>query len=137
MAMIIVGVGVVALLVPITSITHSSADPMVTKQMIAIAEGMLEEIELKPSAGTLLPPYTCATRAQFDAVTDYNNFSPPSICDIDGNPIAVLAGYSLTVTVVPTALGAIAAANANLITVTVTGPNGTKVALSAFRTSYF
>jgi MSHA pilin protein MshD len=142
MAMIIVSVGVVALLIPITSITRNSADPLVTKQMIAIAEGMLEEIELKPFAtptGGFVGAATCANRPQFDAIPDYNNFTTAGagICDINGVPIAVLSSYNLSVATVLTAEGAIPAANAYLISVTVTGPNGTSVTLSGFRTSYF
>jgi MSHA pilin protein MshD len=142
MAMIIVSVGVVALLIPITSITRNSADPLVTKQMIAVAEGMLEEIELKPFAtpnGGFVGAPTCANRPQFDAVPDYNNFTTAGagICDINGVPIATLSSYNLAVTTVLTAEGAIPAGNAYLISVTVTGPNGTSVTLSGFRTSYF
>jgi MSHA pilin protein MshD len=144
MAMIIVSVGVVALLIPITSITRNSADPLVTKQMIAIAEGMLEEIELKPFAtptGGFAGASTCANRSQFDAVPDYNNFTTAGagICDINGVPIATLSSYNLSVTTALTAMngGAIAAGNAYLISVTVTGPNGSSVTLSGFRTSYF
>jgi MSHA pilin protein MshD len=143
MAMIIVSVGVVALLIPITSITRNSADPLVTKQMIAIAEGMLEEIELKPFAtpGGFGGPYTCANRPQFDAIPDYNGFTTAGagICDINGVPIATLSSYNLSVTTALTAMngGAIPPGNAYLISVTVTGPNGTSVTLSGFRTSYF
>jgi MSHA pilin protein MshD len=138
MSMIVVGVGVAALLVALTSVTRSNADPLLTKQMIASAEAMLEEIELKPFAGTFAGPYTQANRQQFDAVLDYNGFATAGIYAADGAaPVAGLGGYNVAVAVAPSALGAIPAASAYLISVTVTGPNGTSVTLSAYRTSYF
>jgi MSHA pilin protein MshD len=45
---IIVGVGVAGILVVYGVTTKSSADPQVRKQMLAIAEALLEEIELQP-----------------------------------------------------------------------------------------
>jgi MSHA pilin protein MshD len=45
---IIVGVGVAGILVVYGVTVKSSADPQVRKQMLAIAEGLLEEIELQP-----------------------------------------------------------------------------------------
>lgn len=138
MSMIVISVGVVALLVTLTSVTRNSANPMIAKQMVATAEAMLEEIELMPTAGSFAGASTQANRQSFDHIANYNGFATAGIYAIDGvAPVNGLAAYNLSVTVTPTALGVIAAANANLITVTVTGPNGASVALSAFRTSYF
>lgn len=142
--MVIVSVGLVGLLGSMTSVTRNSADPMITKQMTAVAEGMLEEIELLPfGPGILLPPYNCATRPQFDAIPDYNGFTTAGagVCDVNGLPVVPLASYNVAVTVVPAAgpnaLGAIPPANAVLIQVTVTGPNGSTVTLSGYRTNYY
>jgi MSHA pilin protein MshD len=138
-AIVIVSVGLVALLIPIISAVKNSADPVITKQMVAVAEATMEEIELMPFTGTFGGPYTQANRPQFDAVPDYNNFSTAGIFTIDNPaaPIAGLASYNLNVSVTGTALGALPPAQAYLISVTVTGPNGSTLTLSGFRTSYY
>src|SRR4030067_718327 len=85
-AIVIVGIGLAALLVPIITATRSSADPLIRKQTL------------------------------------------------DGVAIPALANYNVTnVSVVGTALGAITAANAVLISVTVTGPGGDAITLAAYR----
>lgn len=140
-AIVIVGVGLASLLVPIITATRSSADPMVRKQTLAVAEALLEEIELKSfnkPAGGFPGPFIPANRAFFDTVSDYNGFTTAGIFTLDGFAIPALANYNVTsVTVVGTALDAITAANAALITVTVTGPGGEAITLAAYRTNYF
>jgi MSHA pilin protein MshD len=49
-AIVILGVGLAGVLTAFSTTVKSSADPMLNKQMLAIAEGMLEEILLKPYA---------------------------------------------------------------------------------------
>jgi MSHA pilin protein MshD len=48
MFIVIVSVGVAGILSVMTITTRSSADPLVRKQAIAVAESLLEEIELRP-----------------------------------------------------------------------------------------
>jgi len=140
-SIVIISVGLAALLIAVTTATRSSADPMARKQTLAVAEALLEEIELKPFAnppGGFVGAPTQANRPSFDDVSDYNGFSSAGIFTLDGTPIAALANYNVTgVTVANSALGAIPAANAKLITVTVTGPGGEPITLAAYRTSYF
>lgn len=142
-SLVIVGVGLAALLTPIISATRDSADPVVRKQALAVAEALLDEIESMPfanPAGGFAGAATQANRPLFDNVADYNGFNTVGIFTIDGAAIPALANYNVAaVTVTPTALGAIGAANALLITVTVTGPRGNAdaVSLSGFRTNYF
>lgn len=140
-SMVIVGVGLAALLTPIITTTQHSADPVVRKQSLAVAEALLDEIESMPfanPAGGFAGAATQANRPLFDNVADYNGFNTVGIFTLDGVAIPALANYNVTgVAVTPTALGAIGAANALLITVTVTGPGGEAVSLSGFRTNYF
>lgn len=140
-AIVVLSVGLAAMLVAISTATRSSGDPVANKQAIAIAEAMLEEIELKPfNTGTFAGPYNCGTRPQFDAVfPDYNNYAAATVCDMTtGAPIPTLNGFNTTVTLQPTgAIGGIPLANAYLITVTVTTPGGYTVSLSGFRSNYF
>ena len=135
LAIVIVSVGLAASLIPIIVATKSSADPLVRKQSLAIAESLLEEIELKPFG----PLPGGGSRALFDDVLDYNGYSTATgIVTIDGAAIPALANYNVTsVSVTPTALDAIGAANSYLITVTVTGPDNQPIALSGFRANWF
>jgi MSHA pilin protein MshD len=169
MFIVIVSVGVVGILSVMNITTQNSADPMLRKQALSIAESLLEEIQLQPftfcdpddanvttATAAVIGAAGCATTVEaagiepgetryaiplFDNVNDYHNFSLPAvpgIRDITGANVAGLAGYSATVTVVGTALGAIPAADSLLITVTVTPPSGAadNIVLNAYRTRY-
>lgn len=120
MAIVIISVGVAGLMAAFSTVVRSSADPMIHKQMLAVAEEMLEEIALKPFAiSANAAPAVCA-RNTYNDIFDYNGYSRTGICDIDGTPIPALAGYAVNVTVVNAgALPSITAANAARITVTV------------------
>ena len=82
----------------------------------------------------------------FDNVNDYHGFDsstavPSGIRDIDGTLIAGLDGYRVTVSVAGQGLGGIGndvGGNSQtlLITVIVTGPGNTTVALSGYRSRY-
>jgi MSHA pilin protein MshD len=132
---VVVGVGLAGVLAVLNLATQKSADPMVRKQALMIAEQMLEEIALQPfgpNAGSC----TYATRANCDDVDDYNGFSSSTILDLTGAPVSGLSGYSLAVTVSPTAdLAPVPNTDARRITVTVTG-RGESVTLVGYRTRY-
>lgn len=123
------------------TILHS-ADPLIRKQSIAVAESLLEEIEQQnfsnPTGG-----YSCAAtctqadRARMDDVSDYDKFSTNGIYPIDSAVlIPGLTAYNVSVSVTGAALGGIAATDSKLITVTVTGPDGVSVAIAGYRTNY-
>ena len=170
---VIVSVSVAGVLLAINTATRSGTDPMIRKNAIAIAEGMLEEVSLMPftfcdaddpqattatssavgaagctSAATVnaIGPEAGETRyasaTPFDHVDDYSGFSMNPIVDITNTAIGTLTSYSATVSVAATALGSIAAtdaqgqANALLITVTVSGPQNTTVVLQGYRTKH-
>ncbi|KQU74576.1 MULTISPECIES: hypothetical protein [unclassified Rhizobacter] len=126
-----------------------SADPLQRRQALAIAESLLEEIELMPytwcdpddanaaanaistAACTTLPeamgPEAGETRfasPQFDNVNDYNGYAMNGIVDITNTPIAALSGYSASVAVAAAALGnsfyQLTAANNVVLKITVT-----------------
>jgi MSHA pilin protein MshD len=152
---VVVSVGLAGVLAVYNTVVRRSADPLVAKQMTAVAEALLEEVQLMPftfcdpddaNALTANSPADCAggtpaeTRGDnvnpFDNVADYNGLSLPAITDIAGNSVPGLAGYSASINVTPTALGVIPASEALQITVTVTGPGGETFALSGFRTRF-
>ena len=176
---VVVGVAVAGVLAALNVSTRASADPVIQKQALAIAEAVLEEAQLMPftycdpddpQAATALnagigatgcsaaasvenpgpeatPPYGPESRVSattpFDNVNDYNGFSMgPGIIDLTGAAIAGLDGYTATVSVASQALPAfgggraIPAADALLITVTVTGPGNTTAVLHGYRVRY-
>ena len=78
-----------------------------------------------------------AALTPFDNVNDYNGFAMAGgILDITGATIAGLGAYSAAVVVTPLVFGGIAAADAQQITVTVTGPGNITVTLDGIRTRH-
>ena len=131
-AIIVIGVGLAGVLAAFGAVTRGSADPLIHQQMLAIGEEMLEEIQLKPyTSAANTAPAGCA-RDTFNDVTDYNGYAKP-ICTLDGNAIAALSTYAVSVQVQTTALAGVAAAKR--ITVTVTHGSASLV-LVGWRTDF-
>lgn len=149
-AIVIIGVGLTGVLMAINTTTRSSADPLVRKQMLAIAEEMLEEVLLKPFAASGTAPTNATTscgatqppaRTTFDDLSDYNGYATTGICDIDGRAVIGLANYSVAVEVTDISLGDATNGGAILNTatkqVTITVTQGTdSLVLSGWRTNY-
>jgi len=132
LAIVILGVGLAGVLEAFFTVVKSSSDPIIHKQMLAIAEEMVEEVSLKaytPVANGV-PNNACA-RNTYNDIVDYNGYSSSSICDIDGN--TVLTGYAVQVSVVSGTLGGVTAAKK--ITVTVSHGSET-ISLVDWRTGY-
>jgi MSHA pilin protein MshD len=149
--------GVLSVFLPATA---ASADPMLRRQALAIAESLLEEVALMPftycdpddanletatsSAGCAslvqgIGPNAGETRTgspQFDNVGDYHGYSMNGIVDLSNTAVAGLGAYSANVAIAATALGSITAASGDAlrITVTVTAPGGTSIVLDGVRT---
>ena len=141
----IVSVALVGVLTVMNLTTQRSADPLIRKQAIAVAESMLEEVSLQNFANPLVGGFTCAPlpctqadRQSFDDIGDYHNFTTSGVYPIDDplTQISGLTGYNVRVTVVGSALSGIPVAAASLITVTVTAPDGVSVVLAGYRTAY-
>lgn len=138
-SIVIVGVGLAGLMGTLNLTTQHSADPMMHKQAIAMAEAIMEEVLAKDYAATL--PETdlanCSNRKLYVGVDDYNCFAgPPYIQGDDGglgsSPIAALAGYQAKVVVTPVT---VSGAAMKKVTVTVTGGVDT-IDLFGYRASY-
>jgi len=131
-AIVIISVGLVGLLAAVTTTVKGSADPMLRKQMLSVAEEMLEEVALKPYAAVAnAAPAACA-RDTYNDIFDYNGYNAAGICDMDGTAIPALAGYSITVAVTGTPLAGVPAAK---ITVTVSR-GGENLQLIGWRTDW-
>lgn len=145
MFILIVSVGLVGILSVINLAVFHSADPMVRKQMLAIAESLLEEVEMQPftycdptdaNVTTATSTAGCATLVEalgveagetrnsnpanpFNNVSDYSGLAAMNpVTDISGNHS--YAGYSATVS--------LTAENLNTIT-----SNSTPVTMDALR----
>jgi MSHA pilin protein MshD len=134
---VVVSAGLAGILSVMNTVVKSSADPMVRKQAIAIAESLLEEILLKDYANPVGGD-TGAVRALFDDVDQYAGYTTSGgVKDVLGTAVAGLERYDITsVAVGTTTLGSGAASQTvKRVEVTVTGPGGA-VSLSGYRGNY-
>lgn len=151
---VIVSVALAGVLTVLNHTTRYSADPMVRKQALAIAEALLEEVMLQPFtwcdpddanaptatgyAGCTVAENTLAAEAgeargsatPFDNVNDYNGLTTTTNIAGGGS-----AAYAATVTVAQSSLNGIAVDASLLITVTVTAGAET-IQLQGYRTRY-
>ena len=137
-AMVIISVGIGGILAVFSNALKGSADPMIRKQMLSIAEEMMDEISIKPYASAANTAASGCARNTFNDVSDFNGYATSQqICDIDGNPIAALAAYSVSITVSldTTSFAAYSVTDTKKITVTVT--NGSdSLSLVGWRANY-
>lgn len=123
MFIVIVSVGLSGVLLAFSTTVKNSADPMILKQALRIAEGTMAEVLQKeyqndsndPNniSGTLgctvntTPPdyYKCTPdtpteRANYNDVDDYSGFSQTGIRQLDGvTPVAGLENYTVTIAI--------------------------------------
>jgi MSHA pilin protein MshD len=142
-SMVIIAVGLVGVMTTFSALVKGSADPLIQKQMLSIAEEMMEEINLKPYVPTANTAAANCARDTWNDVRDYDGYntafanclsgassSPSKVYDISGTPLTDLNGYAVRVSITDTTVNAnklpppaqanpIPAANALLITVTV------------------
>lgn len=160
---VIVSVAAAAVLGALQWSTRASPDPMIRRQMLAIAESMLEEVTRRPvtwcdpddsSAGAAASGAGCASPAEspgpepgetrdgpadrFDNVNDYEGFAMTGIRDLRGEPVAGLEAYGVTVRVQDSTLTDVAgaAAPALRITVSVSGPANARLEMESYRTRH-
>ena len=136
---VVVGVGLAGIMSVSTTVVKSSAEPMVRKQALAVAQSLLEEILLKsysrPTDSTAVSFANGGTRNQFDTVTDYVGYNTTGgIVDVTGTAVAGLGNYNINpaVSVGPDKLGTL---DVLKVIVSVTGPQGV-VTLTGYRGNY-
>ena len=141
--------------------TGTSADPMLRRQSLAIAESLLEEVSLMPftfcdgddpNVTTAASSADCKlteaigaetsetrfTTPQFDHVNDYAGYAMNGIVDITNTAVTGLSGYRASVAVTAAALNTMTAASGDVlrISVTVTDPRGGTLTLDGYRTRH-
>lgn len=126
---VVVSVALAGVLQVMQVTSRASADPLVRKQALALAESILQEV-LQKSYTDPDPLVTTgeSSRATFDDVDDYNGRSNATFADLP----ASLSAYAIAIVVAPATLGALAVKR---VTVTVT--RGTEsISLSGYRSAY-
>ena len=165
MFIVIISIAVAGILLVMNQVTGHSADTLIRKQALAIAESLLEEVELMPftfcdpndasavsatsTAGCTLsqdvisgPTPNTETRGSatdpFDNVADYSNYSMSPVVDITGAAIAGLGNYTARVDITRAGLALLGVADdaALQVTVTVTAPDNSQVVLDGYRARY-
>ncbi len=173
MFIVVVGAGLAGIIGVWQTTAQSSADPLIQKQALAIAEAYLEETLAMPftycdpddahaataeSDGPVNPADTtrCAVTLEaigaegaetrgsgttpYDNVNDYNSLAAGAPASIDGDAVAGLEAYQVSVAVTGQSLTAgalsVPAAASLRVSVTVTGPGNTSVTLDGYRTRY-
>ncbi|MEI7613220.1 MAG: type II secretion system protein [Betaproteobacteria bacterium] len=157
-AIVIISVGLAGILSAFNVSVKGSADPVMNKQLVSVAEALLEEVQQAAftycdpddaNAETAVSAAGCATLPEvmgpeagdarpFDNVNDYNGLLMAAITDVAGVAVPNLAGYSASIAVAPVALNTItlASGDALRITVTVTAPSAQVFTLDGYRTRY-
>ena len=138
---VVVSAGLAGILSVMNTTIKSSADPMVRKQAIAVAESLLEEIVLKdytkPTGSTAVGyGVTGWSRAAFDCVDDYNGYvTTGGIVDVTGNLTSGLGSYNFSPAVAVAATTELTGVAAKKITVSVTYGSDT-ISLTGYRAYY-
>jgi MSHA pilin protein MshD len=138
-AIIVISIAVVALMAAFTIGVRGSADPLIEKQMLAIAEEMMEEILLKPYEITPNPATSfcggSTARDYFNDVRDYNGYSTTNgFVDTCDTLVPGLASYNVAVTVAPESSGLTQMPDVPSLQITVTVTHGSdSVTLHGFR----
>jgi MSHA pilin protein MshD len=136
---VVVGAGLAGILTVSTTVVRSSADPMLRKQSLAIAESLLEEILLKdyakPSGSAVLGFALGGARNLYDCVDDYNTYATTTgIVDTTGTAVSGLGSFNISPAVV-VSTAAMGAVTVKKVVVSVTGPQGT-FSLTGYRGNY-
>jgi len=129
---VVVSAGLAGILSVMNSVVKSSADPMVRKQAMALADSILEEIVQKEYTDPDGVQGNETTRATMDDVDDYNGKTQVLFTDW---PVG-LSDYQVAIVVAsPAPLGGSTTVPAKKVTVTVSR-GSESVNLTGYRTQY-
>ncbi len=132
---VIISAGVLGILSVLNITSKGSADPMVRKQAMTMAEAILEEVLAKNYCDPDLVPPACGVsresdRSLYDDIGDYDGQTIAGNATLGSSTIPALASFTATITVAPEA--AVSGINMRQVVVTVTGANQ-KVSLFGYR----
>lgn len=133
LSMVIISIALTGVFTVMNLTVKHSADPVIQHQMVAIAESYLEEILLK----SYHDPDGVdgeASRDLYDDVDDYHGLNDIGVKDQQGNSMATLANYTVTVSV-SAAVTLTGSVLAKKITVNVSGL-GNSLNLVGYRADY-
>ncbi|MBT9610438.1 MSHA pilin protein MshD [Aquabacterium commune] len=133
-AIVIIGVALAGVISVFNQAVIGSVDPVIRRQMLVLAEELMDEIHLKPYAvAANNAPAACA-RDTFNDVRDYDAYATSGkVCDLEGSEISGLSGYSVAISAAANTLAGVG--EAILITVTVTKGSET-LQLNGWRTNF-
>ena len=142
---LVIGIALKGILEVFNLASIGSADPVLRRQSLAIAQAMLEEITIKPfgsaatddtTQGGFNGLFTAANRPYFDDVDDYNGLTLTGISTLSNAPLTGLSRYNVSVAVASAAFGNVSSTNGYRITVTVTDPAGHSLVLDGYRANF-
>ncbi len=139
-AIVIIAISITGTLLLVDTTTRRSADPMLERQAISIAESYLEEAlqksYLDPTDGALCPTRE-GSRALYDNICDFRDLDETGARDQNGTLISGLGGYRVEVDVDTSATLGTLSGSADLLRVdiVVTDPTGRPLRISGYRTS--
>lgn len=148
MFIVIVSVGIAGILTVMNVVVKASADPLLRKQAIAMAEAILEEVMAKEytlAVGTLLQSGACTNRATYASVDEYNCFDGTTTTKkilgsqtLSTTTLPLPDTYGAKVAVAATTLTTVPASTVSMksVTVTVTDPGGATYSLSGYKANY-
>lgn len=115
-----------------TLLGRGSADPLVARQALAVAQSLLREIELQPLPGSAVAGATPG-RTGFASISDYDGLTMNGITDAEGAAVPGLESYGARIAVTALGLAGVPASDGWWITVTVTGPDAQPTVLAGWR----
>lgn len=148
---VVISVGLIGILTVMNVTARSSADPMIRKQALAVAEAMMEEVLSKdfqndpggnngttptlgctPNTAPACNPNIVLERQNYNDVDDYIGWDQNGVFQIDGTPAPIGGNYRVRVAVAALALNGVAGKQ---VTVTVnSGPE--TITLNSFRANF-
>jgi MSHA pilin protein MshD len=143
-SIVIIAIVVSGTLLLVQKVAVHSADPMIERQALAIAQAYLEEILLRPywdpalGSGAGACPAPPGSRALYDNVCDYQGVDDAGARDQTGAAVAGLGAYRVRVAVdTAAALGDLSgSADVLRVDVRVTHPAAIDLMLSGFKARY-
>ena len=127
--LVVVGAGLAGILTVMNNVVKSSADPMVRKQAIALADSILEEILLKSYADPDGTNVGETGRVDWDNVDDFNGKTNADFAPLP----AQLATYTIGIVVADGS--AVLGVPARKVTVTITHPTEV-ITMTGYRSNY-